>query len=449
MARAPAWQHMLAPLLSMAGMPMKKNVEKPIVDASGNVIEGVQLVDCIIPEQGPNYILAKRLQHWRALVSRAAGCTVSSNVAPSTATASVLSNPMFALAYKGMNSFRPMEITYQETSNTVMASLLIRDIRDPTSAANPKTPLRNPLNLFTDNAWHGGCWRTGFKFCSLGAPSAIGYVTIAFLVGPYLLLYNLYQSCGWGSVLMNVLSAVGVSSGRIGLWNNVGPAVTFFQHLGMMEVLHAGFGMTRSSPALTFLQILSRYLVVALLNMCPDETKTDSLWVPLLLMCWSLADFTRYVFYCVGLFRDIAGSARGLAVALKMMKAKSVDRADDHVFKMPFPLVWLRYSLFIVLYPTGVLSELMCIWMTRSAIMTPTSAINANTMSAWIFQTLKYFFGSLGLLESTHKYYGFYLFVYVLGLPSLFFPLLAARKKQLAPKGKPDKSKVGETKKTQ
>merc|ERR1740117_1061349 len=216
MRRAPAWQSLMAPLLAQIGMPMKKNVEKPLD------VDGLAVVDCIIPEQGPNYILAKRLQHWRAMVSREAGCLVSSNVAPSTATASVLSNVLFALGYKGMSSFRPMEITYQETSNTVMAALLIRDIRDPTSASNPKTPLRNPLNLFTDNAFHGGCWRGAWKFCGVGPLAAVGYVTTAFLVAPYLLFYNLYQSYGWGSVLMSVLSAVGASSGRTGLWNNVG-----------------------------------------------------------------------------------------------------------------------------------------------------------------------------------------------------------------------------------
>ena len=41
------------------------------------------------------------LQHWRAILSRSKGSLVSSNVAPATATASVVSNKSFALAYKG------------------------------------------------------------------------------------------------------------------------------------------------------------------------------------------------------------------------------------------------------------------------------------------------------------------------------------------------------------
>jgi hypothetical protein len=438
--RSPAWQGMLAPVLTWAGMPMKKNVERPIVDANGNELEGLHVVDCIIPEQGPNYILAKRLQHWRAMVSRAAGCTVSSNIAPSTATASVLSNVLFALSYKGMSSFRPMEITYQETSNSVMSALLIRDLRDSTSASNPKTPLLNPLCLFTDNAWHGGCWRSGWKFASMGAPSLLGYVFFAFAVTPYLFLYNAYQAVGWGRALITVL---GLLSSRSGLWNEVGSQISFFQHLGMMEVCHAAIGLTRSSPALTFMQIFSRFFVVALLNCCPEAIKEDTSIIPMMLTAWCIADFTRYVFYCFGLARDLAGSCKSVAVALKLLKVKSVERADDPAFQIPFPLVWIRYSLFIVLYPTGVFGELMVAWMTRECMMSALSTLQPNTMSGWIMQTMKFLFECIGMRPNSNIYYAGIFLAYVFGLPPLYMTLLASRRKQLAPAPKTDKAKKG------
>jgi len=56
-------------------------------------------VDGTVGDQGPNYILAKRLQHWRAVIEFTKGHTISSNIAPSTATASVTSNAQFAAAY--------------------------------------------------------------------------------------------------------------------------------------------------------------------------------------------------------------------------------------------------------------------------------------------------------------------------------------------------------------
>ena len=86
-----------------------------------NIIgEDRYIVDAVVNDQGPNYILAKRLQHWRAIVSKEDGCLVSTNIAPATATASVVSNKLFALAYKGQHHFKPLEVSQQETSNAVM-----------------------------------------------------------------------------------------------------------------------------------------------------------------------------------------------------------------------------------------------------------------------------------------------------------------------------------------
>mmetsp|Transcript_19842 Transcript_19842/g.35913 ORF Transcript_19842/g.35913 Transcript_19842/m.35913 type:complete len:785 (+) Transcript_19842:47-2401(+) len=432
--KAPAWQGLLAPLLSKFGKPMRKNVEKPIIDAEGNPVEGLHIVDCVIPEQGPNYILAKRLQHWRAMVSVSAGCIVSSNIAPSTATASVLSNVLFALGYKGMSYFRPMEITYQETSNSVMAALLIRDLRDPTSLSHPTTPRRNPLCLFSEGSFHGGCWRGAWKFASVGAPAVVGYVFSAFVAASYLLLYSLYQGAGWSKILVGVLKGWS----RTSLWTEVGPAVTFFQHLGLLEVAHAAVGLTRSNAFMTLVQIFSRIFVVALLNECPDVSKGTPFWVPMMLLAWSLADATRYIFYAVGQLRDIATSAKGVAVAMKLMKVKSVERADDPVFQMPFPLVWLRYSLFLVLYPMGVSGECLCVWTGVHCLTVEASGAMA-TGSAWVLQNLRFVFHSVGL-QTEAALLGAIYSIYALGLPALYLMLLGARKKNL---GKPaaDKKK--------
>merc|ERR1719377_85285 len=117
--------------MSVTKSPMGRNATRTTCS--------LPIVDAIVKEQGPNYILAKRLQHWRSVLSRSKGCTVSTNIAPSTATQSVVSNKSFALAYKGMHYFRPMEIFNQETSNAVMGALLINDLRNPNSAANPDT----------------------------------------------------------------------------------------------------------------------------------------------------------------------------------------------------------------------------------------------------------------------------------------------------------------------
>jgi hypothetical protein len=125
--------------------------------------------------QGPNYALAKRMQHWRAIVARSQGCIVSSNIAPATSTLSVVQNRTFAWAYEGMPYFVPYEISAPETSNAVMSALLFSDLNNPKSAANPKTPLNNPNQLFQWGSFNGGAWRCAYEVDSIGEASVLIY----------------------------------------------------------------------------------------------------------------------------------------------------------------------------------------------------------------------------------------------------------------------------------
>ena len=88
----------------------------------------IKLVDGTNKIQGPNYLLAKRLQHFRCMIEYDNGHVVSSDIAPSTRTLSVLSNPKFGWAFGGLPYFKPHEIFAQETSNTLMAALLISNV---------------------------------------------------------------------------------------------------------------------------------------------------------------------------------------------------------------------------------------------------------------------------------------------------------------------------------
>jgi len=160
-----------------------KNAE-PKIEANNKDV--FYIVDGLIVPQGPNYALAKRLQHWRAIVARSKGCRVSSNVAPATATASVVHNRQFAWAYDGMSYFKPMEIFQQETSNAVMCALLIYDLNSDQSYANPAVQLRNPLELFSQGSFHGGLWRVGYKFNSIGEISVL--IHFIKVLKPYFLI---------------------------------------------------------------------------------------------------------------------------------------------------------------------------------------------------------------------------------------------------------------------
>jgi hypothetical protein len=124
------------------------------------------IYDGLVIRQGPNYALAKRIQKWRALMVRTTGHRASANVAPASMTGSVLSSRAFAAAYAGARHYGA-EIFAPETTNALMGVLLVHDLCSESSAANPDTPLANPLELFMRGANHGGLWRTPMQIRSV------------------------------------------------------------------------------------------------------------------------------------------------------------------------------------------------------------------------------------------------------------------------------------------
>lgn len=113
------------------------------------------LNDSLVPQQGPNYALAKRLQRWRATVAAREGVSFSLNVAPPTRTRSVVKNRALASAYAGAHRFG-IEVFEPATSNTLMAALLVHDLR------SGNTEGRSPWQDEADGAVHGGLWRTAY-----------------------------------------------------------------------------------------------------------------------------------------------------------------------------------------------------------------------------------------------------------------------------------------------
>ena len=113
------------------------------------------LNDSLVPQQGPNYALAKRLQRWRAAVARQDGVAASLRVAPPTRTRSVVKNRALAAAYAGAHRFG-IEVFEPATSNTLMAALLVHDLR------SGRTPEPSPWREEAYAAVHGGLWRTAY-----------------------------------------------------------------------------------------------------------------------------------------------------------------------------------------------------------------------------------------------------------------------------------------------
>jgi hypothetical protein len=127
--------------------------------------------DSLVPQQGPNYALAKRLQRWRATTARRDGLRVSLNIAPPTRTRSVLKNRALASAYAGAHRFG-IEVFEPATSNTLMAALLVHDLR--TGPREPEAPWREEAR----SAVHGGLWRAAYD-----PRSALGLAVVLGLGG--------------------------------------------------------------------------------------------------------------------------------------------------------------------------------------------------------------------------------------------------------------------------
>jgi hypothetical protein len=128
------------------------------------------ICDSQVPQQGPNYVLAKRVQRWRATVARDGGAAVSMNVAPPTRTRSVLKNRVLAAAYAGAPRFG-VEVFEPATTKTLMAALLVHDLHTGGGPAEA-----HPWEDEAHAAAHGGLWRIAYTPRSaLGLAVMLGY----------------------------------------------------------------------------------------------------------------------------------------------------------------------------------------------------------------------------------------------------------------------------------
>lgn len=137
------------------GALAKPNYEGAIMETATGP---VGIMGSIIAGQGPNYLLAKRLQRWRMEVARAEGLLSSVHVAPPTRTESVHHNA--AMAHRqAVTAPLGIETFDAEATEALAGAILVHDLNNPASPANPVNPLANPLDAFHFAANPGGRWR--------------------------------------------------------------------------------------------------------------------------------------------------------------------------------------------------------------------------------------------------------------------------------------------------
>ncbi|CEL07911.1 hypothetical protein ASPCAL11065 [Aspergillus calidoustus] len=141
----------------------------------------------------------------------------------------------------------------------------------------------------------------------------------------YLLFYNIVSALLWLRILLTVITLYWDPQ----IYTSIEPWTRWTQTLAVLEVLHAATGITRSPIFTTFTQIFARSVQVWAINYGFPEVTASSAAYPAMLFAWSTADVTRYLYFSV------------------LLAGNPVPRA----------LKWLRYSLFLVLYPIGIGSE--------------------------------------------------------------------------------------------
>ena len=214
----------------------------------------------------------------------------------------------------------------------------------------------------------------------------------------YLVLYNASCMLGWASALVLAVQSLLATGGDLTqVWAATGLTLQVSQWAMCLEIVHAATGMVRSPVVTVFLQVMSRLVLVVVCLLSPASSATW--WCGMMAISWSLVEVPRYAFYLNGLLGP-GGQAGTL-----------------------YPVFWLRYSLFSVLYPTGISGEVGTM---LTALSDP-----AFLAQPWL---------AAALLKTV-------LASYVPGAPFLYMNMVwnrkAAFKKRFAPPPPPPQAPVG------
>lgn len=169
----------------------------------------------------------------------------------------------------------------------------------------------------------------------------------------YLLAYNGICFLLWTIVTLRALVLIPVLSSHDklhGLFDALFPLLKWTQTIALLEIVHALVGLVRASPFTTAMQVFSRILVVWLaLDRYPEIVSTTTSWGkstagsttgPIafsgILVAWGITEVIRYGFF-----------------VWKTMVSEQI----------PSLLTWLRYNTFFVLYPIGISSECLLMYL--------------------------------------------------------------------------------------
>jgi len=215
----------------------------------------------------------------------------------------------------------------------------------------------------------------------------------------YLFLYNFVQFLGWSYILFLLVQHYASGGSYETVWEKIRAPLIIFQNAAAIEVLHALIGLVRSPVPTTLMQVLSRVALTAVAYLVPQ---VQTHWgVTLMVGSWAAVEVVRYLYFAV----------------------------NQYTKELPYALLWLRYSLFMILYPSGITGELLVLY---------------NSLSYFESTGLEMFhIGGFGLKIYYVAIFG--LFTYVPGGPYMYYHMLKQRSKYLNPNASGETKSSGAT----
>lgn len=210
----------------------------------------------------------------------------------------------------------------------------------------------------------------------------------------YLIFYNLCQFVGF-TYILTVMAIRYFRDGpdsMEGTYEAVGGAMKFCELMQILEVMHPMFGYTKGSVINPFIQVMGRNIVL----FCMIEAEPRMWEKPVvfyLFLIWSLVEIVRYPYYISQLFKKNSSF-----------------------------LLWLRYTIWIPLYPLGFLCEGVVI-LRNIPYFEETQRFTVSLPNAWNFA---FHFPTVLRI--------YLLFLFFPGLYALMSHMYKERVKKLGPK---------------
>ncbi|KAM6937445.1 very-long-chain (3R)-3-hydroxyacyl-CoA dehydratase [Xenentodon cancila] len=149
----------------------------------------------------------------------------------------------------------------------------------------------------------------------------------------FLFVYNLVQFLGFSWIFVNMTVRLFIfgQDSLYDTFHTISDMMFFCQILTAVEVLNAAFGVVRTSVTPTLIQVFGRNFILFIIFGSLEEMHNRPV-VFFVFYVWSAIEIFRYPFYMLGCFNT--------------------------EWKI---LTWLRYTVWIPLYPLGVLAEAVAV----------------------------------------------------------------------------------------